>query len=60
MALSQALYRLSLDAGLRHRMGQAGRDKVLKEFDENIVIEKTLEVYDELLPDFNKHSVVGV
>lgn len=33
----------------RVRMGNLGRDKVLKEFDERIVIIKTMAVYDEVL-----------
>ena len=33
----------------RVRMGQAGRKKVLEEFDERIVIQSTLDVYRELL-----------
>jgi glycosyltransferase involved in cell wall biosynthesis len=35
--------------GERARMGRAGRDKVLREFDERIVFTKTLQVYRELL-----------
>ena len=33
----------------RERMGRAGREKVLREFDERLVFTKTLEVYRELL-----------
>jgi glycosyltransferase involved in cell wall biosynthesis len=49
-ALADSIRRLYVDADLRHSMGQAGREKVLREFDEKIVFEKTLAVYRELLP----------
>ena len=48
-ALAVAIQRLLDDAALRQRLGQAARAKVLAEFDERIVIEKTLAVYQELL-----------
>jgi glycosyltransferase involved in cell wall biosynthesis len=48
-ALAQAIKRLHADPALRQTMGQAGREKVLREFDEQIVFEKTLAVYRELL-----------
>jgi len=32
------------------RMGQAGRAKIIAEFDERLVIEQTLSVYQELMP----------
>ena len=46
--LSQALRRLCLEPETRARMGAASRAKVLAEFDESIVFEKTLAVYREL------------
>ena len=49
-ALAEAIRRLHADPQLRRSMGQAGREKVLREFDEKIVFEKTLAVYRELLP----------
>lgn len=49
-ALARAIARLQDDAALRARLGQAARAKALAEFDERIVIARTLEVYDELLP----------
>ena len=49
-ALADAIRRLYANPALRQSMGQAGREKVLKEFDERIVFEKTLAVYRELLP----------
>ena len=45
--LAEAMERLAADSELRKRMGAAGRQIVLAEFDERIVIEKTLEVYGE-------------
>ncbi len=49
-ALAQAIARLQDNSALRQRLGAAARAKVLAEFDEKIVIEKTLVVYRELLP----------
>lgn len=49
VALADAIARLLGDAALRARLGQAARVKALAEFDEKIVIEKTLAVYQELL-----------
>lgn len=48
-ALASALDRLLRDPALRERMGKASRAKALAEFDERIVIEKTLDVYQEVL-----------
>ena len=48
-ALATALQRLTADQALRQVMGAAGRAIVLAEFDEEIVLEKTLAVYRELL-----------
>ena len=52
VALAKAIKLLADDPDKRHQMGKAGREKVLAEFDESIVIEKTLGVYRELLPEF--------
>ncbi len=48
--LAHAIARLQDDSVLCKRLGAAARAKVLAEFDEKIVIEKTLAVYRELLP----------
>jgi hypothetical protein len=40
--------RLIVDAGLRERFGRRGREIVLAEFDEKMVLDRTLEVYEEL------------
>jgi len=47
-ALARAVARLQDDPALAHRLGQAARAKALAEFDERIVIARTLAVYDEV------------
>lgn len=49
-ALAQAVIRLHEDPSLRDRLGNAARERALAEFDERIVLERTLGVYSELLP----------
>lgn len=49
-ALAEAIARLNDDPGMARRLGQAARAKALREFDERIVIERTIDVYRELLP----------
>lgn len=51
-ALAAALVRLQEDPKLRRRLGQAAREKALSEFDEKLVISRTISVYRELIPDF--------
>jgi glycosyltransferase involved in cell wall biosynthesis len=46
-ALAQAMVRLVEHPAMRERMGKAGREKMKREFDERIVIEKTLQVYQQ-------------
>lgn len=48
-ALAHAIARLHDSPELRQRLGTAARGKALGEFDERIVIERTLAVYAELL-----------
>lgn len=48
-ALAGAIARLQDDPDLALRLGRAARAKALNEFDERIVIERTLAVYKELL-----------
>jgi glycosyltransferase involved in cell wall biosynthesis len=55
-SLALAIKRLHADPALRQSMGRAGREKVLREFDEQIVFEKTLAVYRELLEDGGSRS----
>jgi glycosyltransferase involved in cell wall biosynthesis len=49
-ALAAAIRRLDEDRELARRLGVAARAKALREFDERIVIEQTINVYRELLP----------
>lgn len=48
-SLAAAIVRLHQDGALRARLGQAARANALKHFDERIVIERTLDVYRELI-----------
>ncbi|MBE7369918.1 glycosyltransferase family 4 protein [Ramlibacter pallidus] len=48
-ALARAIATLQDDPALRARLGAAARQKVLREFDERIVIRRTLDVYAELV-----------
>lgn len=51
VALASAIQRLVNDEKLRIKMGKHGRDKVLREFDERIIVAQTLKLYEELLGD---------
>ena len=51
-ALAGAITRLVADVDLASRLGLAAREKVLRSFDENIIIGDTLDVYEELMPGF--------
>jgi glycosyltransferase involved in cell wall biosynthesis len=51
-ALATAIRRLHEDPSGARRLGGAARAKVLAEFDERIVITRTLDVYRELMPGF--------
>lgn len=57
--LATAIARLMDDAPLRARLGAAARAKALAQFDERIVIEKTLAVYQELLPAPARNTRAG-
>ena len=48
MPLVDAMEKLIVNADLRERFGRRGREIVLAEFDEKIVLAKTLGVYEEL------------
>jgi hypothetical protein len=58
-AMAFAVERLHLNSAWARQLGQAERERALKEFDERIVIEKTLSVYDELLSGLNQSEVLG-
>ena len=48
--LADAVRYLSENPEERARMGEAGRKRVLEDFDEKIIIKKTIGVYQELMP----------
>ncbi len=48
--LADALRSLIEDRGLRERMGREGREKVLREFSDDVVIEKVRELHEGILP----------
>jgi glycosyltransferase involved in cell wall biosynthesis len=48
-ALAAAIEELGRDAGLRTRMGAAGREKAVREFDDRRCVAITLETYERLL-----------
>jgi len=49
-ALANAIARLEQDAALCRRLGAAARRKAVSQFEERSVVERTLEVYRELIP----------
>jgi len=49
-SLAQVLARLDDDRALLQLLGARAREKALADFDERVVIRRTCEVYDELLP----------
>ena len=49
VALAAAIERLARDPADRANMGRAGRQKALREFDEEAVIRRTLSVYETLV-----------
>lgn len=49
-ALADAIERLVRDAGLRERLAVAARAKAVAEYDEHLVVARTIAVYQELLP----------
>lgn len=51
-SLAEAMLKLAKDPGLRLQMGQNGRKKVLREFDDKIVIKKTMEIYKKVGSQF--------
>lgn len=48
-ALAEALEKLIGDGQLRREFGRKGRERILADFEESIVIDKTLSVYGELV-----------
>jgi sugar transferase (PEP-CTERM/EpsH1 system associated) len=48
-ALAQSIARLLRDPDLRHKMGQAGRERVVKHFSVGRTVEQTERLYEQLL-----------
>lgn len=59
LALAQALARLLDDAALRRRMGEAGRQRVLSQFADRLIIQQIAEIYRRLLPAELKQLLVS-
>lgn len=57
-ALAKAILRLG-DPDLRRRMGVAGRDKAIREFDENVIVRRVLSVYREVAVEKGLASLVA-
>lgn len=57
-ALAQAIARLQDDPELRQRLGWAAREKALREYDERLIVNRTLQVYGEIVR-LPQHLVVG-
>jgi glycosyltransferase involved in cell wall biosynthesis len=55
-ALAAAIRRLHDNREWARTLGRAARDRAVAEFDETIVISKTLEVYGELMPKLTRRS----
>jgi N,N'-diacetylbacillosaminyl-diphospho-undecaprenol alpha-1,3-N-acetylgalactosaminyltransferase len=48
--LSEAIVKLVENSGLRQRFGMVSRQKILQQFNDKIVINKTMGVYNSLIP----------
>ncbi len=53
-ALAYSIERLIDNEELRVRFGKYGREKVLEEFDERIVVKKIVQIYEELIKNSSK------
>lgn len=58
-SLAEAIGRLVADDRLRRRFGEAGRLIAMNNFDESIVLENTMRVYDQLTEPYPKVSYAG-
>lgn len=58
--LAEAILYMVTNPAERIRMGKAGREKVMTEFDESIVISATLNVYDELISQTGDIKLPGL
>jgi glycosyltransferase involved in cell wall biosynthesis len=50
-SLAQAITRLLDDPDLRRRMGQAGRERVIEHFSVERMVERTQNLYEQLLAE---------
>jgi len=57
--LVSAIEKLVDDANMRQRFGRRGREIVLEEFDENIVIHNTMSVYENVMNDGTRDAGRG-
>jgi len=48
-SLAQAINRLLANAGMRKRMGEAGMVRARREFAPGLMIERTMQLYEEVL-----------
>lgn len=55
-ALADAICKLVNDPNLASRLGANAREKAKRVFDEDLIVDRTLDVYRELLPDFPSRS----
>ena len=53
--LAQAIEKLVRNKDLREKMGVKGRERVLKYFDEEIIIKQTLALYTKILSEAVQH-----
>jgi glycosyltransferase involved in cell wall biosynthesis len=49
VALASAIEKLINNEELRVMMGKYGREKVLREFDKRVIVNKMLSLYEEIL-----------
>ena len=59
-ALAEAIKRLLYNPDERRRMGARGRERAEKEFNQEIIIQQTLDVYREVLLNNAKCEMVNV
>ncbi|HEC92726.1 MAG TPA: glycosyltransferase family 1 protein [Candidatus Atribacteria bacterium] len=50
-ALAEAIEKLILNKDLRKKMGRASREKVVKEFSDEVIVHKVLQLYEDILRD---------
>jgi glycosyltransferase involved in cell wall biosynthesis len=53
-ALAEAIAVLVINDDLRKRLGDAARAKMIAEFEERIVVSRTIDVYGELVPELRR------